>query len=1398
MEKKQYFPFKDRFPFMRITGIILFFLLFFLPSLLYGHNGFNNYTPSLHIAAVPQSPCQVNLYWTDCYADEKGYQIFRKTGIIDRFTIVHTAEADETSWIDTSVTPGTLYLYFIKPLVPHRQWIFPHVYLLTPGQPVEVPASPGHLSALAVAPGQVQLAWPDLSDNEYGFKIERKVPGGEFTIITEVPANSTRSMDNDNTLLPGTDYIYRVISFNPLGDSLPTNEARVTIPLDAVETPASPCNLTCVPLSFNQVLVTWTDTAYNEESFIIERKKKNEDEFTVVMEAPAGIGKYFDTGLEKRTTYSYRIRAGNSKGFSAYTPVVDVTTMSNNRNKPEVPSHLIAIVKSAVRVDLSWIDNADNEFGYIIQRREKMIWKGWGFHNNSRDFQFQNIGIVQSSNTWSDITVQPGTCYEYRIFAFNEKNKSRLSNSTSVRIPGIPATVPKTPSGLTGNPVSAHQIDLSWNDTAQNEYGFLIQRKTGGGEFAIIDIVPPDVLQWSDKNVYCSDSYTYRITAFNAAGQSQPSNEVTVYTPCPPENLPAAPSHLEVLPLSATQMKLIWIDNSCNEYGFGIQRRSVNGEYLLVSVIPPNNSGSSVEIIDTGLLPDTGYFYRIYAYNGKGISACSNEAHNATLRNPHHPPMPPEITSAESLSPTKISITWKCYADNEEGFIIQRKKEKQDWNTVHIAGVDAHTWIDTGVAPDTSYMYRIAAYNLCGQSFWSREYPVTPSDVSRLVFTVQPSETISGDIMSPAIELEIQNKAGNRIQNADDYVTIALGGNPAGGTLSGTTTVQAVNGRIIFDDLSIEKFGEGYTLIASLEGFAEQESEPFIILPLYLTVQNNGNGSTNPAGTIPVSYQDTIPVSAQAQYGYHFAEWAVENGAVTILDPDTAETTAVINHGDAQIQAVFDINTYTITATCGPAGTITPEGEIIVEYGGSQEFIIAAAENYCIQDIKINGESILLENTSRNNDLKIFSYTFYNVNSPHTIEASFTKGIFYINAISGENGTISPAGDVPVPCGDSASFTITPDDHFHIEDVLVDGASVGAVSEYSFTGVAADHTIQVEFTRNEYIITATSEGPGTLTPSGEQPVTDGDTLSFTMTPDTHCHIEDVIIDGSSIGAVSTYEFQQITSDHTIHVRFAIDTVVITATADPNGTISPAGEVTVDWGGTITFTITPSSGYEILQVEVDGELVGPVTSYTFENVTTPHTIYARFPEHLEWEWGTWNYVHHPTSEVSVTTYDGRATVLKFYKYANYHAKLYKHFTVQNNFIVDLSYFPVAVYSSDWGPIMKIQWDNGGIAWIQDRESGFARWGMTGQTSVERNSILRNGKQYTLRISVTDTQVSLMYKEIGDGNEWLSLMTGARDSSMSGNITIILGTQSISDDTSGGNQETYYYDNLSITE
>ena len=78
-----------------------------------------------------------------------------------------------------------------------------------------------------------------------------------------------------------------------------------------------------------------------------------------------------------------------------------------------------------------------------------------------------------------------------------------------------------------------------------------------------------------------------------------------------------------------------------------------------------------------------------------------------------------------------------------------------------------------------------------------------------------------------------------------------------------------------------------------------------------------------------------------------------------------------------------------------------------------------------------------------------------------------------------------------------------------------------------------------------------------------------------------------------------------------NITIGLNTHTIQASAQANGSITPSGPVVVNDGNSRTFTITPDQDYQILEVRVDGNLIGTATSYTFNNVVQDHTITASF-------------------------------------------------------------------------------------------------------------------------------------------------------------------------------------------
>jgi type IV pilus assembly protein PilY1 len=218
-----------------------------------------------------------------------------------------------------------------------------------------------------------------------------------------------------------------------------------------------------------------------------------------------------------------------------------------------------------------------------------------------------------------------------------------------------------------------------------------------------------------------------------------------------------------------------------------------------------------------------------------------------------------------------------------------------------------------------------------------------------------------------------------------------------------------------------------------------------------------------------------------------------------------------------------------------------------------------------------------------------------------------------ITAGAGTGGSISPAGSVGVPHNGSQVFVITPDACYSVQDVLVDGTSVGAVTSYVFNNVTSDHTISASFgPASAYTIAASAGANGIISPSGAVNVDCGWDQNFSIVPNAGYEVLDVQIDGVSWGPLTSYTFTNVTQDHSIDATFGvIGDHIIDTYSGQNGNISPPGPVSVPAGGSQSFAITPAAGYQIDEVWVDGASQGAISAYTFTAVNADHIIEAQF-------------------------------------------------------------------------------------------------------------------------------------------------------------------------------------------
>lgn len=238
----------------------------------------------------------------------------------------------------------------------------------------------------------------------------------------------------------------------------------------------------------------------------------------------------------------------------------------------------------------------------------------------------------------------------------------------------------------------------------------------------------------------------------------------------------------------------------------------------------------------------------------------------------------------------------------------------------------------------------------------------------------------------------------------------------------------------------------------------------------------------------------------------------------------------------------------TMIASLAHSAEVAIQWKSVPEADGYNVYYGSESGTYGAPD-KIPNQSQTTHKLTLDPGIYYFAITAFNEFGESPFSAEVTAEIpepagvstYTITASAGANGSISPSGAVSVNAGTDQNFTISPSGGYEVLDVLVDGASVGAVTTCSFRGVDADHTIEAVFTRADvtYSITATAGANGRMSPSGVVSVSQGANQSFTFSPNSGYEVFDVRVDGVSVGASSYYSFSSVNANHLIEVSFAV-------------------------------------------------------------------------------------------------------------------------------------------------------------------------------------------------------------------------------------------------------------------
>jgi len=155
------------------------------------------------------------------------------------------------------------------------------------------------------------------------------------------------------------------------------------------------------------------------------------------------------------------------------------------------------------------------------------------------------------------------------------------------------------------------------------------------------------------------------------------------------------PTKLQITQESVSSIKLIWEDNSLGEEGFIISRKKDNDEWVKEYALVGENVE---EYVDSSILPNGNYEYRIMAYYGAISSSYIENNINTQI------PVPSNLQLAQ-LSASSLKLTWEDNYQWEEGYRISRKKDDEAWVEEYaLVGENVEEYVDSSILPNGNFI----------------------------------------------------------------------------------------------------------------------------------------------------------------------------------------------------------------------------------------------------------------------------------------------------------------------------------------------------------------------------------------------------------------------------------------------------------------------------------------------------------------------------------------------------------------------------------------------------------------------------------------------------------------------------------------------------------------------
>ena len=459
---------------------------------------------------------------------------------------------------------------------------------------------------------------------------------------------------------------------------------------------------------------------------------------------------YVDTNVKNNTQYSYKIKAYNAAGASAFSTAASL-------KKTQISVSKLKADANGSTVQLSWTGGVTGAEGYVIYRR-------------TEGGSYDEIGRT-SGNTYSN-TISAGIKYYYAVAVYS-------GSRTEDKCPEVGVMYLVAPSGLSVSNTIA-SLTLKWN-AVKGATGYEIYRAGTDGKYSKITTVTST--SYVDTSVKNNAQYSYRIKAYNTACTSAFSTAASLKkTQISVSNLKAD--------ANGSKVQLSWTGGVTGAEGYVIYRRTEDGSYAEIGRTAGNTYSDT---ISAGIK----YYYAVAVYSGSRTEGKCPEVGAMYLAEP-------AVTGASNIT-SGVQVKWSKVT-GATGYIVYHKGAGKGWARIaDIKDGSTVNYTDTTAESGTTYTYTVRAYNKDTMSDWNstkslmRISDTTLTGASNITSGVQIKWSQVTGATGYIVYRKGAGKGWGRIADIKSGSTVSYTDTTAASGTTYTYTVRAYNGNTMGD-----------------------------------------------------------------------------------------------------------------------------------------------------------------------------------------------------------------------------------------------------------------------------------------------------------------------------------------------------------------------------------------------------------------------------------------------------------------------------------------------------------------------------------------------------------------------------------------------------------------------